>query len=296
MTSKISPTFQRILHWGGSGLALSGIIFVAIKLYSYWSKINISVVTPLSWCLICLLIVIYGTASHLLGLSWWYIIKYFDVPIKRLNAIRIYGLSQLAKYVPGNIFHLASRQIRGMAEGIPAGILTKSMIWEHGLQFITGSLFVCVISSYAFPSFTPFFGVILLISVSIAIIGFLWKFAGKHLAWAFFWQMIFLFISSSVFSLVLRIISGESNITIQQWIFIGGSYIIAWLIGMVTPGAPAGVGIREMILLFFLKGIVVEADLLMAVFLGRMVTVMGDLLFFVSAFLMPRPSSISLNK
>jgi glycosyltransferase 2 family protein len=42
-----------------------------------------------------------------------------------------------------------------------------------------------------------------------------------------------------------------------------------------------------MILLLLLKGIVAEMDLLLAVLLGRLVTVVGDLLFFVAASLIP---------
>jgi glycosyltransferase 2 family protein len=38
--------------------------------------------------------------------------------------------------------------------------------------------------------------------------------------------------------------------------------------------------VRELVLLFLLKGLVSEADLLLAVMLGRVVTVAGDLAFF----------------
>lgn len=65
------------------------------------------------------------------------------------------------------------------------------------------------------------------------------------------------------------------------WIPLSGVYVLAWLAGLVTPGAPAGVGVRELVLLFLLKGIVAEADLLLAVVLGRVVTVVGDFGFFV---------------
>jgi len=50
------------------------------------------------------------------------------------------------------------------------------------------------------------------------------------------------------------------------------------------PGAPAGVGVRELVLLFLLKNVVAEAELLLAVVLGRLVTVMGDLLFLGVTF------------
>jgi glycosyltransferase 2 family protein len=62
---------------------------------------------------------------------------------------------------------------------------------------------------------------------------------------------------------------------------LGGSYILAWLVGLVTPGAPAGMGVRELVLLFLLSDQLSETVLLLAVILGRMVTVTGDLFFFI---------------
>ena len=48
-------------------------------------------------------------------------------------------------------------------------------------------------------------------------------------------------------------------------------------------------GVREFVLLFLLKGMISESDLLLAVVLGRFVTVLGDLLFFLLTFLITRP-------
>ncbi|MCY1448795.1 hypothetical protein D9M71_654970 [compost metagenome] len=53
----------------------------------------------------------------------------------------------------------------------------------------------------------------------------------------------------------------------------------------MTPGAPAGVGIRELALLLLLGNSVAEADLMLAILLGRIVTIVGDLFFFASVLL-----------
>ena len=46
---------------------------------------------------------------------------------------------------------------------------------------------------------------------------------------------------------------------------------------------------RELVLLFLLKDLVAEADLLLAVLLGRLITVSGDLLYFIlSCFIAPK--------
>jgi uncharacterized membrane protein YbhN (UPF0104 family) len=71
------------------------------------------------------------------------------------------------------------------------------------------------------------------------------------------------------------------------------AYVVAWLIGLVTPGAPAGVGVRELILVFLLQGLVGESELLLTVVLGRVVTVTGDFLFFLVSWLLKQRTPIA---
>ncbi|MDB4543032.1 hypothetical protein N9241_02195, partial [bacterium] len=51
-------------------------------------------------------------------------------------------------------------------------------------------------------------------------------------------------------------------------------------VGLITPGAPAGVGVRELVLITCLGGMAADEDVLSAVILSRLVTVLGDVLFF----------------
>lgn len=50
----------------------------------------------------------------------------------------------------------------------------------------------------------------------------------------------------------------------------------------MMPGAPAGIGVRETVLVLLLGSYMIEADLLMAVLIGRIVTVFGDVIFFLA--------------
>ena len=113
--------------------------------------------------------------------------------------LKVYGTSQLAKYLPGNIFHMAGLQSPGMAAGEPACVLAKSTAWELGLISFSAATF--------------------------------------------------------------------------------GAFMLDWLAGLLAPGAPAGLGVREMVLFSLLKGLVAEADLLLTIVPSRLVTVAGDMLF-----------------
>lgn len=281
-------TKKRILHWAGSGFAIVGVGFVALRLHDHWGSLDLSQISPLAWLVIAGLAMLYGLASSLLfTLTWWNLLKSFDIHVTRLWAFHVYGVSQLAKYVPGNIFHLAGRQVMGMSVGAPSGKLLKSIIWELGLAATAGTMYGWLILPAVLPKFSSVFSIILLIiSVGLAIF-LLSRLFGLLVSKAFGSLLLLQAISGGIFVILLDVIARESQFSPQIWLLIGGSYIIAWLVGLVTPGAPAGAGVRELILLLLLKSIVKEADLLVAVVLGRIITVLGDVLFFMMAFLIP---------
>lgn len=270
------------LHIAGGAFGLLGVVFVIMRLNIYIEQIDLTRFDTTAWSLIGLLAFAYGTANVLLAQAWWHLLVFFDVEVERKWAVKTYGLSQLAKYVPGNIFHLAGRQALGMAAGLPAGALAKSTLWELGLIATAGAIFgllatPLVWSELSIPASTGAFGLI----SALVIISLHWLLSPSASA-ALIWQIFFLTISGSVFIGALFLVT-PSIAAFSTFSVLCGSYVIAWLAGLVTPGAPAGVGVREMVLLFLLKGMVAEADLLLTIVLGRMVTVAGDFFYFLTA-------------
>lgn len=284
---KISQSLRNLLNWVGSGLAIAGILFIGYRLHSYWLELDLSKITPLGWGLIFFLAIVYGSANFLLAYAWWQLLQHFCKYGNIANSVKIYGMSQLAKYVPGNIFHLAGRQALGMSAGIPTKSLAQSMIWELVLIAVTGSFFFWLILPRLLHYFPLTLGIILMLTSFILALCLLHRYLGHHIAVAITYQMFFLLISASIFIVLIGLISGYDKLTPSYWVIIGGTYTIAWLAGLVTPGSPAGVGIREMILLIILKGIIAEDSLLVVVLLGRIITVIGDVLFFLVTTCIP---------
>lgn len=91
-----------------------------------------------------------------------------------------------------------------------------------------------------------------LILLTIVGLGYsLYRFFSFHLFLAFIYQISFLLISGGIFVILLGALVQNEGGHLQAWIFICSAYAVAWLVGLVTPGVPAGVGVRELILLFF---------------------------------------------
>lgn len=287
VSMRMSPVIPKILHWAGSILALTGIIFFAIRLHEYQKSLDLTRITPAAFIAIAGLAMIYGAANLLLVLAWRQLLVQFGVHATRLWSIRVYGLSQLAKYVPGNIFHLAGRQAIGMATGASSGVMAKSILWELGLIALAGMVYGWLVLPLLAPEFPSLASILLLLATVWIVAHQLRRFIGVRVAVSFIWQMLFLAVSGVVFLILLDTYTRDSEFKPQTWLLVDGAYVIAWFVGLVTPGAPAGVGVRELVLLLLLRGIATDADLLVAILLGRVVTLVGDALFFMMSLLIP---------
>ncbi len=279
---------RRILHWIGTCIALASIVFVTIKLYDYRTQLNFSRFGPEAWVILFAFAIAYAVANGLLLSAWRYLQCELGGTISRSDALRIFGISQLAKYVPGNIFHLAGRQALGMAAGLPAWALVKATFWELALISSAGALFgllIIPLEVYSLPTGLEIGGFI--ISSTLVAIA-LWYYFGTGFAKAFGLYIIFLLTSSTIFIGVIAIVIEFAIIEPQRLTFLIGVYVVAWLIGLVTPGAPAGVGVRELILLKFLGDQLHQPDLLIAIIVGRVITVLGDVTFFAYTLLESR--------
>jgi len=275
-----------MLSWAGSALALAGIAFVVVRFRQYAGEIDNALFTPRLCFWLLGLTVMYAGVNVMLAFAWRDLLAYLGVTQSRLWALRIYGKSQLAKYVPGNIFHLAGRQVLGMAGGVAAWPLAKSSAWELGLIAAAGGLYAILAAPMLVTKIPLEVAAASFIMTVMVCAIMLRRWLAPLVAGAFGWHICFLAVSGLIFFTLLTAMAGffpGPGLAIS----IIGAYVLAWLAGLVTPGAPAGVGIRELVLLALLGSVVEPPVLLMAVALGRVVTVSGDVLFFLACAAMP---------
>jgi len=279
----MSRTLKRLLHWLGNVMALFGVAFVVYRLSIYREQLD----AFHAWWLILGLVLLSAASGILLGGGWWFLLR------RQLRAaapslpwaILAYGVSQLAKYLPGNIFHFASRQALGMSAGIPAGVLLGSVF----LELLTIVSVACGFALLALPLLGavpyPLAGGAFVLAL-LAIPAALWRMRGADFSCAWLAYSLYLGLAAAVFCVLLFSVKGGSAAATPTFILAcAGAYVLAWLAGLVIPGVPAGIGVREFVLLFLLKGTVGEADLLLAVLLGRVVTTAGDCLYYLVSVL-----------
>ena len=276
----MTASTRAVLTWIGALLGVAGTAFVAARLYAYWGVIDVAGIGRGGYVLIVLLAVIYGAANLLLAFAWRELLRHLGVERPLRWTIWAYATSQLAKYAPGNVLQFLGRQALGVAAGIPNLPLAKSTLLELVVVGCTAALFAPLALPLVWPAIgwavaSGLFVLCLVIGWAAAL-----RFWGSRIAAAALLHCLFLIVSGLCFAVAFLIVGGSAGP--GRIAMLSGAFVVAWLAGLVTPGAPAGVGVREAVLLWLLSGVATDTTTLLAVVAGRLITVAGDLLFYAA--------------
>lgn len=278
---------KALIHAAGVVLSLSGVLFVCMALTRRWDDLGVRVILAAAWPSLACLAAVYGTLGALLALSWRFVLSRFDVEMKAREAVGIYGVSQIGKYVPGNIAQFASRQAIAVSRGFPGSPLLASQFVEVGLQVMAALAFSPLLLAGSKQDTLAWWAIsspcaIALVSMSLR------RFAGRGIALGYLVQIAFLLGASTVFVCTLSACMGGRLLSWQDAAGMAGAYAASWLAGMLTPGAPAGLGVREFFLINLLGTHVPHVVMLEAVMISRLVTSAGDVVFFLLALLLEK--------
>lgn len=279
------PAAEAARKWAGRigmALAVCSLAWVAVRFLQYREALAAMHAPRAVWLAAAGLALPYAACGVLLASAWRDLLAAQGHRAGLGWSIRVYGLSQLAKYIPGNVFQFVGRQLIGAADGLPHGVLARSALYEILGLAAAGAL----LSLWALPLIddrlqwlpAPAVGagmVLLALAAARAIGGALPARAlAAHLAFLLAAALIFVWL----LGLLAPLPGGPAAL-----LPLCGAYTAAWLAGFATPGAPAGLGVRELVLLLLLGGQAPEGVLLLAIALGRGVTTTGDALFFGAA-------------
>jgi len=92
---------------------------------------------------------------------------------------------------------------------------------------------------------------------------------------------MFVIISMWGLSFLATLVILGQQVTFRLGITIVGLYLLSWLVGFLTPGAPSGLGIREFILLMFMGNVLNPEILLSAIIMHRALQIVGDVIAFI---------------
>ena len=244
--------------------------------------------------------IIYGVSQFLLSYAWRKLLIWCghkDITINLCN--KIYGKSQIAKYIPGNVFHVLGRHIMGNQYGISHIVLTAAAIYEV-LGLISVSMFIGFSGMTIFGLTNIYFStyqiIIILVTTIIlsvmftAIAPYIMSLRGINLPNRGLWTSVINLYSVYMLYFVFFLFAGLLlvfivNIFLNINFIVGAKIIvifsIAWIAGFIIPGAPGGIGVREAVIIFFIAPIIGEAQGVAAAIGLRFVTLLGDVWFLI---------------
>jgi hypothetical protein len=250
--------------------------------------------------------VAFQSASALLdGWSWAWVLRALGIGARSRTAIGIFGVSQFAKYLPGNIGQHVGRIELSRREGWQLGRVAASLLLEAGFGVAAGAVFgaagLVVLEGEATQS--QLAGAVVLGAGAVAGIATLLVILARAPAPFAKWfkleeplrvpnQLLLAYFAVHVVSYVavgaglfavLTGLGASSGETLWKIPFVVAA---GWLAGYMTPGAPAGLGVREVVVTALLTPQTGAEVAVAATLLWRVVALLTDVVVFVGALLL----------
>ena len=254
---------------------------------------------------------LYATIIPVSAWAWKNMLADIGCPHSWYGLSMIMGLTQMAKYLPGNVGQHIGRAAMSMTRGIAIQPFLLTVFSETLLALLaalvigmTGAFFSQVgLASFASAHETIFIPalvgllIVALLLYRPVVPRLLKRFAPAYgnsslaglLPHSFTllralaaYCLNYVMIGVGIFFMATALLPEVK----QDFMLLLASFSLAWVAGFFTPGAPAGLGVREVIMLGMLSTSYPESNALLIIVCFRLVTILGDCLCFLTAYAM----------
>jgi hypothetical protein len=230
------------------------------------------------------------------------------------TALHVFFLGQLGKYLPGSVFAVAAQMQLGRSQGVSRSRVGTASLLFMGVLVCAGLL----VAAVALPLTSPdalrhYFWVLAALPVGLVCLAppvltrlvalllrvlrrdpieraLSWAGVGSAVAWA-----VAMWVAYGVHVLVLLLPQDTSGTANLGLLALGG-YALAWTVGFLVLLAPAGAGLRELVLVLALAPVLDSAPATAVAVVSRGVMTLGDLLWGgVGALMRPRSGADVTN-
>ena len=239
----------------------------------------------------------YAMALVLLAGAW---VLALEVPLRanrttgRLCAI--YLVSQIAKYLPGNVFHFVGRHALGLRAGADHARLVRSGLIEiAGLVFAAG-LLLLLSAPWRRDQALPFAGQVPIWVLATGLVGLTMGLGLGLTVWLaqrdgsrpillfrIVTRVVPLYLGFFLCSgIILWGLAASLGFGADEPVATIGAAAGSWVIGYLTPGAPAGLGVRDAALGVLLGQMAPAGLAAVCAVAYRMATLLGDVIAWIA--------------
>ena len=291
--SSIKPLIRRIkpyVRWFVLALAFG---FILHTLRENWQQVLTIRFTPYTFAKLTIALGVTLLAHIWSGWVWCWILRLLSAPIWGSWAIIVYLKTNLGKYLPGNVWHFVWRMQALRSGGTSTAVAITGVVLEPILMAVAALAIAIVI----LPS--TVLQTVILVSVLTLIHPRILNPILKRLALAriqqaentdeqitvpelraypvspFIGEIVFVFFRGLGFLLCFLAL----DVTTFQHVWaILGAFSFAWLLGLIVPGAPGGLGVFEATALTLMPATFPTAIVLGAVALYRLNSTLAEVL------------------
>ena len=298
MIARLLKQLKPLLRW----LILGGtLFFIAKTLKDHWQEVAHLQLSPQSIYLLPAAFSITLGAHIWSGWVWHWVLALLHQPQPGSWTTPIYLKTNVAKYLPGNVWHFWGR-IRALQQTkTPTGTAILAVIIEPLLMAIAALIWACLcgsqLSHQLIGHHSSIIQGLVLASILIAIHPRIFNPILKKLSQAkakaqklpvetppspsrlqtyplkpLLGEMGFIGARSLGFILIIATFTP----TLPTLPTLITAFSLAWLLGLIVPGAPGGIGIFEATTLFLLANQLPAATLLSSIALYRLISILAE--------------------
>ncbi|MDJ0689021.1 MAG: lysylphosphatidylglycerol synthase domain-containing protein [Xenococcaceae cyanobacterium MO_188.B32] len=263
MFAKILSTIKPYLRWFILGGTL---FFLFTTLKNHWQEVTALQVNFPGWLMLATALGVTLLAHIWSGWVWTWILRAFQQSLGKLKGICVYLTTNIAKYLPGNVWHFYGRIAAVSKSGGSLGAATLSVLLEP-LLMAAAALLIALVSTgmgWLKTDFNLGIGSLQIACLISVLVGIHPRFLNPLMHWLsrskndnqavkkanlnyyplfpLLGEIGFLILRGTGFLLTLMAIAPILPQQIPQLI---SAFSFAWLLGLVVPGAPGGMGIFE---------------------------------------------------
>ncbi|MEH1778360.1 MAG: YbhN family protein [Nostoc sp.] len=283
-------------------IILGGTLFFLGKaLKDNWSEVTAIRIDDVGWAIMAIATGITLLAHTWAGWIWTWILQELNQPVSSPQFIQVYLKTNIAKYLPGNIWHHYGRVVAAKNAKIPTGAATLSVLLEPLLMLAAALIIIVLCSSQFAPANTTLvIRILQLLSLAVVlcaihpwflnpVIRFLYRLKAKKSAAntqssvpfslksyplrPLLGELGFMGLRAAGFILT---ISALGSLNTNQIPLLLGAFSCAWLLGFVVPGAPGGLGVFEATAYELLRHHFPAALVFSAIALYRLISILAE--------------------
>lgn len=295
---------RKWLTAAGALLALACLLFFSLRIAALMAEGELEIRNSLHLLPAALAVFIAAYAAFACG--WHALLAAMGIRTPLRTSAAVFATTQFGKYLPGNVGHHVGRVTLAARFGMPGYGVLATMVVEMGLvvacMLVLGlPLLEFWLDRTGLDGSDMALALAVVACACVVAAGLLYRLRGKPLvarlvepfaelagrgprAWGLLTVAAALILAGILASaLSLAMLDPTRHLTAPAALpLVFGLFATAWLLGFVTPGAPAGIGIREVVLAEGLAPLIGHAQAVSVALSFRFLSTAADLLVFLA--------------